>query len=125
MVWLVAMIAVAPQASFYSQVVPHPTGRNGYEEYVQAAVLASHPDVQRWEQASQPYPAGLSAHSTRLERTQWVSARMKSAFELVRQGNSKPVAETRDSYNAGTLVPELTYFRRLSRAMTGAAYADF
>lgn len=125
MVWLVAMVAVAPQANFFSQVVPHPTGRNGYEEYVKAAVLASHPDLQQWEQPAPQNPAGLPASSTRLERTQWVSIRMKSVFDLIRQGNAKPVAETRDVYNASTLVPELSYFRRISRALSGAAYADF
>jgi hypothetical protein len=126
MVWLVAMVAVGPQAGgLYSQVVPNPTGRNGYEEYVRAAVLASHPDVKKWEETAPPFPAGLRANSTRLERSQWVLNRLKPAMELIRQGNAKPVLEPRDTYSPATLMPELAHFRQLSKVLAGAAYADF
>lgn len=126
MVWLVAMVAVGPQAGgFYSQVVPHPTGQNGYEEYVRAAVLASHPDIKKWEATTAPFPAGLDANSTRLERNQWVLSRLKPALDLIRQGNAKPVSETRDAFTPATVLPELAHFRQLSRVLAGAAYADF
>lgn len=125
MIWLVAMVAVSPQAGLFSQVVPHPTGKNGYEEYVQAAVLASHPDLDRWEQPTPPFAPGLSSNTTRLQRSQWVQSRLKTAFELVRQGNAKPVAEPREIIDFGTPLPEIAYFRRISRALSSAAYADF
>lgn len=126
MVWLVAMVAVGQQAGgFYSQVVPRTTGKNGYEEYVHAAVLVSSPEVRRWEATVPPFAPGLDANSTRLERNQWVTARLKIALDLIHQGNAKPVTEPRETYGYSTLLPELTHFRQLSKLLAGAAYADF
>ncbi|MGV3618944.1 MAG: hypothetical protein ACO1SV_26760 [Fimbriimonas sp.] len=130
MVWLIAATALSPLFAGPSQVSSRPTGQNGYEEYIRAGALAAQPDIERWSNfvpntPNQALPAGLKPNSSLLERNRWVLGRLKPAFELVRQGNQKPVADPRASVEIGTVFPEFAQFRRLSRAMAAASYAEF
>ncbi|MGV3618945.1 MAG: hypothetical protein ACO1SV_26765 [Fimbriimonas sp.] len=111
--------------------MPQTTGRNGYEEYVRAAALASHPDVEKWVYLDlaggkrAPAPKDLAADATVLERNRWVLDRLKPAFDLVRQGNGKPVSEPRAAIGLSTILPEFAPFSHLGRAFAGAAYAEY
>lgn len=117
MLWMAASLAIA-QGGLFSQVVPAPTGRNGFEEYVRAAERVDNAAFRQWQ--SQPLP-----DQTVLERSRWLLERYGSSVELLRQGNGKPVFEPRPRLDLAPRFPEYRSLRALSQAMTSAAYAEF
>jgi hypothetical protein len=101
--------APARPRSLLQQIVPHPTGQNGYEEFLAAADLLGAPEVR-----------DAIDRATRA-RTDLALARRAArlalpAFALVRQGLLKPVFDPRQTLEVDTLFPEFAAFRQLARA---------
>lgn len=151
---LAALFLAAPGIqgeSLLQQVVPHPTGRNGYEEYVKAAEILDRGDAgfylswqpgtsKRLEQEAKPsvedgIPVPADAEAARLlplaKRLESMSTleirteivrKFGTALEWVKQGNQKPVFDPRPSITATTLFPELAKFRMLAKLAVAAAY---
>ncbi|MBS1714143.1 MAG: hypothetical protein JST30_07375 [Armatimonadetes bacterium] len=120
----ICLLAAFPQQekSIFEQVCPNPTGRNGYEEYLKACDLfRSQVGDQVWEE-SQMVRAGdlgwLNTHRA-------VSNKASQAIETVRAGNDKPVSDPRTGYRLTTTVPELVYFKNLTRVMVVRATVQF
>ena len=122
------------------QVVPNPTGQNGYEEYLRAAQIVYEPDIGvylMWQPgvgASRELPAdhpeAAKRHELlkRLEKMTLLEVRREAlnrygeALVWVRQGNAKPVFDPRQDINSASLFPELAHFRSLAKLAGAAAY---
>lgn len=132
MVWIVAIAALAQGPGLFGQVVPTPTGKNGFEEYLRAAERVDDAPFRQWLAFDAPVmgsrispPAGLRGDSSVLERSRWVLNRYGNVLELLRQGNAKPVFEPRSEIKIETRFPEYRSMRALARAMVVASYAEF
>ena len=138
----IALLTALATQSPLSGALPRPTGRNGYEEYVQAAQLLRTPEAAVyafWTPGAKPPPedpydpddlgptkatvalyAHLSAMSP-LEVRREELRRYGRALALVAQGNAKPAFDPRSSLGPDTIFPELASFRALSRFAARAA----
>jgi hypothetical protein len=111
-----ALKAATPQSppTLLSQVIPTPTGRNGYEELVAAADAL---------QASTRF-AAIEAGGASLEAKRRVLREppVMRALDLVPRGLAKPVVSPRTTLSSATLFPELPAFRRLARLLAIRQY---
>lgn len=123
------------------------TGKNGYEDYVSAAIAldsARHRNFLRWEQyhanrqrearfkvepsleeSIPPAPAGLTLNSTLLEVRREYQRLFGGFIEHVKAGNLKPVFDPRENYDVNTLFPEFARFKEVIRSMGKVAYVQF
>lgn len=105
----------APARSIFQQVIPQPTGKNGYEELVMAcdALKASraYPLLTNWETLSLTEKRALLADRG-----------VTRALALVRQGLNKPVYQPRPSLTFETLLPELAPLRELGKLLAIQQY---
>lgn len=103
------------KASFFRQVIPQPTGKNGYEELVLAAETfrnsRHYAAVQRME--------GLTLETKRALLDDKQVAR---ALQLLRQGLQKPVFQPRQELTFATLLPELGPIRDLAKLLAIQQY---
>ena len=127
---LVLLAALTPQAgSLLQQVIPQPTGDNGYEEYLRAADAVStkaFKEFKQWNSAldggSSPgqAPSGLSETSTPLERKGYEVRTFGSALKLIAAGNAKPTER-----GANALMVEFSRFNDLTNLGVDSAYVSF
>jgi hypothetical protein len=104
----------APSKAVFRQVIPRPTGSNGYEELVLAADTfraSAH-----YDRVQDP---GLTLEQRRLILADRQVAR---SLELLRLGLRKPVSSPRETLSHTTLLPELGLFRGLSRLLALQQY---
>lgn len=94
------------------QVVPQVTGRNGYEEYVGAAIeFAQGKGVERLGAVE-----ALRGTEEFLPAARALVQEKGRVFQLVQQGNQKPVVYPRlETADVETLMPELSVFRQVGR----------
>jgi hypothetical protein len=130
-------------ARLSARVLPAVTGRNGYEEFVQAAELIQGPAFALYVNTTPefpvpgnnpntlPTPPELVALSERLGKMNLLEIRREAvkrygtALDLVRRGNRKEVFDPRTEIGPSTLFPELPEFRRLTRLFTLDSYVKF
>jgi hypothetical protein len=106
--------APAKPRSVFQQVIPQPTGRNGYEELVLAAEAF---------RASRYYEKAQEADTTlEFKREVLADRQVMRAFALLRQGLQKTVVSPRDSISIKTLLPEYSLFRSLARLLALQQY---
>lgn len=105
--------------SIFAQVIQNPTGRNGYEEYCQAADFARQPRIA--ELISLSFGAGTAS----LKHRSTLVTECTPLFELIRNGNAKPIFEPRTSFNDQTLYPELAQFKSIAKIYAARAYVQF
>jgi hypothetical protein len=134
----IAAILFQPQEPNLLKVVPNPTGHNGYEEYVQAAILLAKPEnktlvnyVRAATESASPtgqpiarpatVPEGLKA----LDLFRLEVKKLQPVIDLVRAGNLKPVSYPKAQITPVTLLPELAYFKLAVRVFQHAAYVAF
>lgn len=111
-----AAAQMPPPKGIFGQVVPHPTGRNGYEELVMAGerLQASPLFVQGKENW-----ANLSLAEKRLVLA---DKPVTDALRLLRLGLAKPVMSPRTDLSFETMLPELQTFRDLGRVLAMQQY---
>jgi hypothetical protein len=100
-----------PSKSIFSQVVPQPTGRNGYEELVLAGERL---------QSSKLYLAIRDTYATAPiaeKRRVLADKPVVDALRLVRKGLAKQVVSPRVDLSFETLLPEMGPFRDLARVL--------
>jgi hypothetical protein len=108
-----------PPPTVFSQVVPHPTGENGYEELVRAVDALKRSRLWREaELAADPEP-GLSLAA---KRRVLQDPPVLRCLDLVRRGLAKPVRSPRETLNSQTLLPELAGFRSIARLLSVQQY---
>jgi hypothetical protein len=111
-----ALKAATPESTppLFRQVIPTPTGKNGYEELVAAV------DALRTSQRFAAIEAGGA--SLEAKRRVLREPPVMQALDLVRRGLAKPVASPRTTLSSATLLPELPGFRRLARLLAIRQY---
>jgi|GEM_PF-2719810 len=117
------------------KVVPSPTGRNGYEEYVQAAIILSRPENRALEnyvrsaesrgawQADRP--ASIPEGTNLLQAYRIEQRALAPAIRLIQAGNQKQVVYPSSHISVVTLFPELSYFKVAARMMRRNAFIAF
>lgn len=119
----------APQGDLLRQIVPKPTGANGYEDYLRAASMVNNPQVAAWmtlHAGNRPeqVPDGLSAESTYLAQCQWVWERYGKVADLVRSGNGKPIFDPRTDSYFDRKYQEFRHFRTVVEVLNAGAYYE-
>jgi hypothetical protein len=105
---------------YFEKVIPHSTGRNGYEELVAATDELRQSLL--FTEAQQ-----LPACPLAVRRRVFTDPPVISALALLDRGLAKPVLSPRDpdAMNAATLFPELAGFRNLARLLGFQQYVLF
>jgi hypothetical protein len=134
MIAALALAAALAQSSLLQKVIPRVTGQNGYEEYIQAAILIDRPEARALEKyvASRAKggtttlrPAGIPENATLLDVYRFDVKALAPALELIRAGNEKRVTYPHSPVTANTLFPELSEFRIAARLFARSAYVAF
>jgi hypothetical protein len=103
-----------PPASLFQQVVPQPTGKNGYELLVLAADAFK--TSRLYQKAQEP---GISLA---LKREVLADRQVVRALKLMHDGLELPIASPRQSISFSTLFPEMAQFRSLARLLALQQY---
>ncbi len=101
-------------------VVTHPTGKNGYEDFVRAAKLTNSPAFRRRLQLCAT-TTGPQANTLRRALVSDYGA----VFKDIQDGLSKPVMYTIAKPTAMTLFPELSEFKAIAKLMIVKAEVEF
>ncbi len=110
-----AAVGAAPAApSLLHQLIPQPTGRNGYEELLAAVdAFRSSRHFQKSQESELPLET---------KREILADRPIVRALALLHQGLEKPIVSPRTELTAQTLLPELTHFRGLARLLALQQY---
>lgn len=136
---LCSTISSQQAPSLASRLVPNPSGKNGYEEYVYAADRVNTPLWKAYDNwlaylsqtatdlNSNPpaMPDGITIQMSDLDVRRRVDNLFGSALNLVHEGNRKPVFDPRTEFTAETLLPELAVFKTVGRVISNRAHVDF
>lgn len=128
--------AALMQGSLYSKVILHPTGSNGYEEFVKAADLVYVDDYgafKNWldeerspsRSATLIRPPGVEANDCDLVVRRKFIDRFQGCLPLIQRGNQMAAFDPRDKINAETTFPELAEFRRIAYVECCASHVAF
>jgi hypothetical protein len=99
----------------YETLFPNPTGKNGFEDYVLAAMAARDAMKNIYDRQ----------WASEYERTREIASRGERAFALMREGNKKPVSDPRTKLDMDTLFPELAIFKELCKLAQADMYVRF
>ncbi len=94
----------------FQQVIPNPTGENGYEEFVMAAEMVTNSREFQMTQDVENGPITLK------QKRAAVTAN-KKALDLLRFGLQKKSFQPRTEMTAATLLPEFAQFRNMARML--------
>jgi hypothetical protein len=135
---MIASIAIAAlfcQNTLLEKVIPRYTGQNGYEEYVQAAIILEKPEnkaldnyvlaAAKGKESEQPKPPGLPENATLLDLYRFENKALGPALDLIRAGNEKKVIYPKWPITAITLFPEVRDFRIVAKLFARLAYVSF
>src|SRR5947209_12609816 len=103
-----------PSVPLFHQVVPQPTGKNGYELLVLAADAFKASKL--FEKAQEP------GTSLEFKRQVLADRQVVRALKLLRDGLELPIASPRESVSISTPLPELASFRSLARLLALQQY---
>lgn len=106
--------AQKPDKTVFQQVIPKPTGKNGYEELVFAGELA--------KQSELLTKATESEATLTLKRQVLNEPEIQRALTLMRMGLSKQTFSPRKDIDDETLLPEFALFRHLARLLAVEQY---
>ena len=143
---LVMPLLQEPSRSLFKEVIPQPTGKNGYEEYVRAADIIRQPDFgaySSWPTGFEVTFAGVNvaeldeagrknydlrrrlAGMDRIAVFREMADRFEPAISLVIQGTEKAVFNPRSDLDGWVTYPELAQFKNLSRLLVADAHVKF
>lgn len=142
----------APDEGSYHKLFPHPTGQNGFEDYVLAGDLLTSPRAEllfNWTphqyadmlaklqslkaEGKRPEPslnkaaldfAASLANKTQLEIWQLEANEMSKALVYIQIGNMKPIEDPRQELNSETITLGLDGFIRIAQIAKQASFAD-
>jgi hypothetical protein len=100
-----------PRPSEFSQLFPHPTGQNGYEELVAAA------EICRGNATFSSYWSGEADNSLSAKRVVLRDPQVQRALAILRQGLNKSRSQIHANVDPETRFPELALFRLLARLL--------
>ncbi len=119
---IVLLACSQTKPSRFQTVCPHPTGRNGYEEYLQAADCAQAP---AFRAARTAYDAAIAAGRPCLDEARQMVRLSGSIQQLVKVGNRKPVSDPRVDMDNSTVFTEYAAFKDIAKYLESAANVDF
>ncbi len=146
---LAAVLILAPafqDRSLYKEIVPAPTGKNGYEEYLQAADLLTDGLFSVYLNWSPSQYKEMQEANSRLKDGEWsntqpqldlaknlskmdylgvqeaAAKRYGRAIKLMMLGNGKPVFDPRKQISSDTMFREFSYFKSLARLVVADVY---
>ncbi len=145
---LSALVAIAlGQGSLFQQVIPNPTGKNGYEELVRACDILRDRHFGAYvsvdvlgvlvENATDAANKGVEPRvnppavqaifdelkgKTLLQRRRWALERYAPALDLFYKAAEKSILDPRTSFTYSTLLPELPGVKDLAKLLPIAAY---
>ena len=149
---LTAIFLLGQTPSLLREVVPSPTGRNGYEEYLMAcdvvrnsrvALILTSPTelqaiVKEYEARTEPGEElgtrpSLDRYQTAKKYADYSQLQLRrealriagSALDLLAKGNKKQVFDPRTKLDWSTLFPELSEMRALARLASAGAYVAY
>jgi hypothetical protein len=102
--------------SLFQDVIPRPTGENGYEELVRAAETLQNSERFRrldWTRLTLAQKRALLEDPT-----------ARRALLLLEAGLKKPVVSVRETFSFSTRLPELSQFRNLGRVLAMKQYVQ-
>jgi len=105
-----------PPKRVFQQVIPNPSGRNGYEELVQAC------DTLTGSKLYYQVKEKLALATLPVKRQILADKPVTDALRLLRAGLAKPVYSPRTDLSFETLLPELALFRDLARILSLQQY---
>lgn len=143
----------APDEGSYHKLFPHPTGQNGYEDYVMAGDLLTSPRAEmllNWtphqyagmlehiqslkaqgeppepnlNQATLEFAASLT-NKTQLEVWQLEEKELGRALVYIQNGNMKPIEDPRQDLTSNTLFLESRGFKRIAQFAKQVSFVDF
>jgi hypothetical protein len=112
---------VQQQETMYRNAVQVPTGKNGYEEYLQAADLIANSKERSLIITAGSNPVTKPVLAARRE----VLSKFVKVIDLVRKGNAKEVYDPRTTVGAATLYPEFAEFKSIARIFVCESYIRF
>jgi len=139
----------APRQSMYREVIPNPTGKNGYEEYLQAADAIGERTLAdaylNWSPTyyatlKAPRPEGDDAPKptadqlalaerlstmTLLDVRREAATRYSKVVAWLHQGSLKKVWQPRETISFDTKLPEFAYFGRVGKVAAASAYVAY
>jgi hypothetical protein len=119
-----AQAPVPPEPSNnFQKIFPNPTGRNGYEEFVQAGDMVKNSEGNRlYEKA---FAQNTSLLTLTVKRTIVSDPAVQQAFALIHAGVRKEVRSPHQNMDDETLLPELASCRAVARLMNVEMYVQF
>ncbi|MDR3687970.1 MAG: hypothetical protein P4L46_01235 [Fimbriimonas sp.] len=137
----VVLGGVQNQESLYAKLVPNPTGKNAYEDYLRAGDLVGPDQWSKYEtwlgfkmRQSQEHlsydeapevPPGVSPDMPDLLVRRVANERFGGVVDIVRVGNEKASYDPRNAYKFDTGLPELARFRTLAKIDLNRAQVEF
>lgn len=139
-----AISSHSPQTggSLLARIVPNPTGRNGYEDYLRAGDMV---DPDQWNSyefwiaqlrrrianpemevaSNEVLPEGVNPEMSELAVRKIANTRFGGLPDVVASGNAKQVWDPRQSVQFGTTYPELGRFKTLAKIASNRAHVEF
>lgn len=127
-----------PPQSLMKQLIPNPTGKNGYEEIVMAADILRSTDYREYDAMARTMPEtaeGLTGTrlavyndmkgKTMLQRYRKLVERDGKVIDLLYQAAKKDIYDPRTSGDFNTLFPELTVFKDIAKFVAVDSYCLF
>lgn len=146
-IWFAALVLVTgqgntPQKSLLQQIVPQPTGQNGYEDYLRACdaigdrsvisdYMSWNPNPRTYVLGKEDPPPEMSPLARRLEKMSMLEVRREAVakyapvLRYLQRGNAKKVWEPREKIGALTTFPEYSYMKSVAKLADFAAYVAF
>lgn len=122
--------------TLFDQIVKHPTGENGYEEYIRAADAVNNDEYNELSRVvdhlAQPpdYDTEFvmpkwAEGKTRIEVERMRAGKYEAILAWIHQGNQKAIFDPRGEMNEMTLFPEFAAFKRVTRLASSVAKVHF
>jgi len=137
MLSIAALALIGFQGGVFKRVVPVPTGKNGYEQLLQAVDILEVNRFSTYEslilqtQAPEKPSAEVASawqeleKKSYLQRVRWVTDRNSRVRELVLDAVKRPIFDPRDKADFDTLFPELASFKSLAKFVRHDLYRSF
>lgn len=141
---LVALQGGVIDNTLLGKIVPVPTGKNGYEDYLRACDIAGHGVWSKYEEMIMyrlsklrgnndtedestllPLPPGTTLDSSDLGIRIAANDRIGGAIDIITTGNNKRVFDPRQNLSFETVFPEMAEFKMMSKVCANRAYVEF
>lgn len=135
---LIAFAVCQRPQSLLQQIVPNPTGRNGYEDYLRAADLVRSMKIgpyERWIFAmasgatgsipKEDIPPRVTPAMSVLDVRRRMDEQVGPIIAAIKEGNAKEVYDPRSKLDPMTMFPEFAQLKVVARIVANRAHVEF